>query len=95
MAAPPRPRRDGCYFPEMVMDATMQPGLNHFVMKGMESVLLPCIPASILQNVALKKEPNAASKFQPQWGFACRSMAGDDCRRNRPVRWSACKNAKR
>ena len=30
----------GYYFPEMVMDATMQPGLNHFVMKGMESMRL-------------------------------------------------------
>ena len=38
----------GYYFPEMVMDATMQPGLNHFVMKGRESMVLPRIPASIL-----------------------------------------------
>ncbi len=52
MAAPPRPRRDGCYFPETVMDATMQPGLNNFVMKGMASMVLPRIPASILQNVS-------------------------------------------
>ena len=34
------------------MDATMQPGLNNFVMKGMESMYLPRIPASILQNVS-------------------------------------------
>ena len=48
----------GYYFPEMVMDATMQPGLNNFVMKGMESMYLPRFPASILQNV---------SASQPRW----------------------------
>ena len=71
MAAPPRPRRDGCYFPEMVMDATMQPGLNHFVMKGMESMVLPRILASILQNVSASQtvtvtpKPEAALDLPP------------------------------
>ena len=30
----------------------MQLGLNHFVMKGMESLYLPRIPTTILQNVS-------------------------------------------
>ena len=34
------------------MDATVQPGLINFVMKGMESMVLPRIPATILQNVS-------------------------------------------
>ena len=71
MAAPPRLRRDGCYFPERVMDATMQPGLNHFVMKGMESMVLPRIPTSILQNVSASQsvtvtlKPEAARDLPP------------------------------
>ena len=71
MAAPPRPRRDGYYFPEMVMDATMRPGLNHFVMKGMESMYLPRIPTTILQNVSASQthtvtlKPEAALDLPP------------------------------
>ena len=71
MAAPPRPRRDACFFPEMVMDATMQPGLNNFVMKGMESMVLPRIPASIPQNVSASQttmvtlKPEAALDLPP------------------------------
>ena len=61
----------GSYFPEMVMDATMQPGLNHFVMNGRESMVLPRIPASILQNVSAAQttmvtlKPEAALDLPP------------------------------
>ena len=53
------------------MDATMQPGLNNFVMKGMESLVLPRIPASILQNVSASQttmvtlKPEAALDLPP------------------------------
>ena len=53
------------------MDATMQPGLNHFVMKGMESMYLPRIPNSILQNVNASQttmvtlKPEAALDLPP------------------------------
>ena len=50
----------------MVMDATMQPGLNHFVMKGMESMYLPRIPNSILENVSASQTTTVtqlASRF--------------------------------
>ncbi len=53
------------------MDATMQPGLNHFVIKGMESMVLPRIPASILQNVSASQtvtvtlKPDAALDLPP------------------------------
>ena len=61
----------GYYFPEMVMDATMQPGLNNFVMKGMESMYLPRIPSSILQAVSasqtttVTQKPEAALDLPP------------------------------
>ncbi len=61
----------GYYFPEMVMDATMQPGLNNFVMKGMESMYLPRIPTTILQPVSASQitmvtlKPEAALDLPP------------------------------
>ena len=42
----------GYYFPEMVMDAQMSPGVNHDVMAGMETMYLPRIPGSILAPIS-------------------------------------------
>ena len=39
------------YFPEMVMDVNVQPGVDNFAMSGMEEVFLPRIPTAILQTV--------------------------------------------
>ena len=62
----------GYYFPEMVMDAHMQPGINNFVMMGMETMYLPRIPSSILQNVSASQttmvtlRPEAALTLPPE-----------------------------
>ncbi len=41
----------GFYFPEMVMDATMRPGVDNFVMAGMETMYLPRLRLEILEMV--------------------------------------------
>ena len=42
----------GYYFPEMVMDAQMSPGVNNSVMAGMPTMYLPRIPSSILAPIS-------------------------------------------
>jgi hypothetical protein len=62
----------GQYFPEMVMDAQMQPGVNNFVMAGMETMYLPRIANSILQPISASQttmvtlRPEAALDLPPQ-----------------------------
>ena len=65
----------GYYFPEMVMDATMQPGLNNFVMKGMESMVLPRIPTTILQAVSASQTTMVTLKPEARARPAARAAA--------------------
>ena len=42
---------DGLYFPEMVIDVAIEPGIENFAMAGMPQLYLPRLPAEILKPV--------------------------------------------
>ena len=66
------------------MDATMQPGLNNFVMKGMESMVLPRIPASILENVSTGQTHTVTLKPEADL-LRCSAGTGKFCREDSRV----------
>ncbi|MCI0746812.1 MAG: dockerin type I repeat-containing protein [Verrucomicrobia subdivision 3 bacterium] len=61
----------GFYWPEMVMDAHMQPGITNIVMAGMETMYLPRLVSNILQTVfatnttMITLQSNAAYNLSP------------------------------
>ncbi|MEL7337191.1 MAG: Ig-like domain-containing protein, partial [Planctomycetota bacterium] len=63
---------DGVYFPEMVMDAAMQPAKTNFIMPGMETLYLPRVETAVLETVnnstgaLLIASPEGARQLPPQ-----------------------------